>query len=393
MEKRSWACALEKPPRVFFLVILIVLVVYCVHAVRIYKPYTFAYADPGWQVYTAMSLVEDGDLDLRNQLGFAPSSVDDQTSRGVRGEWYPVHEYLMPVFTVPFYWAFGVNGCLLFNILCSAGIAGVLYLLLLLFVPPLIAAAAGLMTAFGTLFYAYSYSYSLDVFSTLLMLISFYFLLRKQYSAAGFSWGLTVLARVGSVLSLAAFIFLLLADGFSSTRGQTAKTLSAKLAPLMRFCLAGVPAAVVFCLANWHMFGGPFDTAYVHWQVYRDEQLVVLSQTALFNRPLINGLNLMLFGLIEGDPLLLVAIPLGLPLMLKRYPRAACAILLLAAVLIPFYAKYEGSPSYGIRYLMPLAALFSIPFALAVQWVVQRATAFMYWAKQQRLNENANPNA
>lgn len=66
-----------------------------------------------------MSIVEDGDLDLGNQLHNNPSQPADQTSQGKNGEWYPLHEFPMPVLTVSFYLLFGINGCLIFNVIVS----------------------------------------------------------------------------------------------------------------------------------------------------------------------------------------------------------------------------------------------------------------------------------
>ena len=62
-----------------------------------YEPFAFALYDPGWMVSTVMSITEDGGLDLRDQLQNDPSQAADQTSLGKNGEWYPLHEFIMPV--------------------------------------------------------------------------------------------------------------------------------------------------------------------------------------------------------------------------------------------------------------------------------------------------------
>jgi hypothetical protein len=79
------------PPDAQFLAVCLLLV-YGLYVVRRLEPgFTFAKADPGWMITTVMSIVEDGDLDLRNQLRNDPEEAADQTSQGKAGQWYPLH--------------------------------------------------------------------------------------------------------------------------------------------------------------------------------------------------------------------------------------------------------------------------------------------------------------
>src|SRR5690606_15577473 len=84
-----------------------------------YKPYTFGDYDPGWMIFTTQSLVEDFDLDLKNQLENNPENIGGQIALGKAGEWFPLHEWLISLFGVPFYLLFGVPGTLLCNMLMS----------------------------------------------------------------------------------------------------------------------------------------------------------------------------------------------------------------------------------------------------------------------------------
>src|SRR5262245_48621577 len=75
----------------------------------------FLWGDATGVYYSARSLVEDRDLDLRNQLGNDPQNAADQTAIGASGEWYPVHEPAVYVLVTPFYAVFGTVGLWIAN--------------------------------------------------------------------------------------------------------------------------------------------------------------------------------------------------------------------------------------------------------------------------------------
>src|SRR5262245_39360339 len=147
-------------------------------------------------VSTVMSIVEDRDLDLRNQLHNDPNQAADQTALGVNGEWFPLHEYLMPVMTVPLFLLGGINGCLFFNVIVNCALMMLLYYLCARHVQPLTAFVAVTLIAFSTLFLDYSYSYSLDVFAAFLLVAAYSSLVSGRPVLAGFVWGLAVLGRM-----------------------------------------------------------------------------------------------------------------------------------------------------------------------------------------------------
>ena len=65
------------------------------HIFFIYQPYSFLIGDCPYYAETAISLILDHDLDLRNQLKGGLETHERQISMGARGEWYPKHPILM----------------------------------------------------------------------------------------------------------------------------------------------------------------------------------------------------------------------------------------------------------------------------------------------------------
>ncbi|HKQ96943.1 MAG TPA: hypothetical protein VJV75_03625, partial [Candidatus Polarisedimenticolia bacterium] len=78
-----------------------------------YRPLTWLVGDGPYYAETAVSLLHDHDLDLRNQLPGGLVVHGPQIALGAGGEWYPKHPILLPVLGLPFLAAFGLPGLLL----------------------------------------------------------------------------------------------------------------------------------------------------------------------------------------------------------------------------------------------------------------------------------------
>jgi hypothetical protein len=369
---------LAKKPRIIVFLVVCLILVYGMYVARQFNGFDFARYDPGWMVSTVMSLVEDGDLDLRNQLHNDPAQAADQTSLGENGQWYPLHEFLMPVLTVPFYLAFGIYGCLIFNVLVSILLMLTLFELCCRHVDFQSAFAAIILTAFTTLFLNYTYSYSLDVFSTFLLVLAYWCVVRRRFLPAGFVWGMATLSRLSIAITLPGFIaYLLLVADFSfksNSKGRTPgiQTLSKKMRPAVSFLTGGFPLAICFLLSNWLMFGSPATTSYDRWQQFVNGQSVVSSQRGAFSCSFVENLPKTLIdqksGLLIGAPLIIVSVAFGLGPFWRKARNETILLLITSGSLIVLFSKYCYAVPGGVgnRYLMPVVALFAIPLGLAI---------------------------
>jgi hypothetical protein len=356
-----------------FLVICLILV-YGAYNVRQYKPYTFAVYDPGWFVSTVMSIAEDHDLDLRNQLKNDPSQAADQTAQGKHGEWYPLHEIVMPIATLPLFFAFGINGCLIFNIMISIFLMILIFLLCEHFADTYSAFASTALTAFVSLFINYTYSYSLDVFSTFLLLLAFLGAVRRMYLLSGCVWGLSVFARFSNIVTILAFLlYIFLASVLDTSHKPIHWQGISRGKALLKYLIGALPWGGCFLLTNWAMFGSPMITSYDRWQHFVNGNAIVSSQRNAFSCSILDNLPKVLLdpqsGLFVGAPLLILALAFGMRgFWQKARNEAAFFIVISASLLLLFSAYCNAMPGIpGNRYLMPVVALSAIPFSFALK--------------------------
>lgn len=333
-----------------------------------YEPFAFTSADAGWLVTVVQSLAHDGDLDLRNQLHYAVAEASDQCSLGANGEWFSVHEWLMPLLTVPFYTLWDVNGCLIFNLTVATVSAILAYRLAMRCGSPPAAFAATIVVVFGSMLRDYSYGYSLDVFATLVLLAATLPLLAKDYFLGGLFVGLAVLGRLhlAAVVPIALLLALL-------ARGWRAKG-----AALLALAAGGALPLAVLLYANAEMYGSPFTVAYERWLVPENEGLALVNQRqVLFTTPLFSGVAEMLFsretGFLFGAPFAPIAL-LGLGRLWNRRREDCVFVVGAALALLALYSMAAGGlhPGQGNRYLLPVSLLLVLPLAELIRSVTER---------------------
>lgn len=335
------------------------------YVLRIYQPHTYAHADIGWQMLTVQSLAEDGDLDFKNQLNNDFRETQGQASLGKNGEWFSLHEILMPILALPFWKLLGVDGCLIFNILIAIATTIVTYYLSLNYASIYSSFVAALLTLSSSLLLVYSYSFSGDLFGAFLFLLSYYQLTNKRFLSSGFFWGLAVLARMLNVFTFPAmFIGILLLTKKES------KTSPA----LIKFLLAGVPAFLFFCIANYQMFGHPLKSAYQSWLIFDDQGNALIKAYSFFpTKDLFKTFFDILFnrqtGLFISSPLLFLAF--GLCFSGKKITAQAIIFILISLSFLLFATIYcateFGYPgAYGNRYLISVSLLSAVPLAIVL---------------------------
>ncbi len=344
------------------------LALFSVRAAAQYRPHTYLFADCNYYAATAVSLVYDHDLDLRNQLRGGLRFHGGQIALGRDGAWYPMHPILMPIAAAPFLAAFGLPGLLVFNLLTLSGLALVLMRLARPLATPPAAAAAALTLILGTFVRRYDYNFSPDLFATLLVSLGVLAFVRGRDATGGVLLGLSVAAKLTHLFLLP---FVLLYAGACRGRNRAARAAAAALPPLL--CLMAL---------NWLHFGSPWTTSYDVNVSTAGGTVSLFSHRAFFDQNVITGLAGELFdlqrGLLWTAPALLLAVP-GFVLLLRRLPREGLLLLGLSEFLILLFATYRfwAASHYGNRFLMPVVAFASPAVALvfdhAAQWLRRRS--------------------
>ncbi len=307
-------------------------------------------------IFTSQSLVEDFDLDLRNQLDHDISNIEGQVSLGKNGEWYPLHEWLISVLGVPFYFLFGVNGTLLCNMLLSLLIGFYMYKVCALHYSPFIAFIGSSLTFASSLLLHYSYSFSVDVLGALFATISLYFMQKHKPAMAGILFSLTVFGRNQYLILLPAFLLYLALDKKNENK---------KLNTIFIFLLGGLPLGLLFFLQNYLMYGSPFLAAYNFWLDVDPLTGTLALRSHSFDKHLLEGLSEILFSaknsVFTGIPLFPFALILGSRDLYVKSPAMIYFITFTALTLIMFFSIYVGFPGEtGNRYLIFLAPLSAI---------------------------------
>jgi hypothetical protein len=323
-----------------------------------YRPLTYLLGDAPYYAMTAVSLVQDHDLDLRNQLRGGLEVHGKQIALGRDGEWFPKHPVLMAVAAAPFLVALGIPGLLAFNILVLGALAVAMMRLARPAAPPWAGALAALLLVLGTFLRRYDYDFSPDLFATLVLVLGLLALARGRDGAAGALLGLGVAARLAHVLLLP--LALAYAGWCRGRRG------------FLRSAAGCAPTLLALALLNLALFGSPLTTPYDRNVVRRDGDLVVVSHRGLFDGDPVRGVAGQLFdpshGLLPTSPIILLALP-GVVLHYRRRPREALLYLAVGEFLLLFFGTYRywAASHYGPRFLMPLVALAAPSMALTLE--------------------------
>lgn len=320
-----------------------------------YQPLTWLVGDGPYYAETAVSLLHDHDLDLRNQLPGGLQVHGPQIALGPGGEWFPKHPILLPVVGLPFLAAFGLPGLLLLNLLVLAGFAALLFTLGCRVAPPRAAVAATAILLAGTFVRAYAYNLSPDLFASVLVAAAVLAALDGRFAASGLLIGAAILAKPLLTALLPPMLLYV--------------ALRAGARPLGRFVAGGLLPAFGFLFLNLALFGSPLVTAYDRNVVLVDGEPVITTHRDQFDGDPFAAARGMIVdarrGLLRTAPALLLALP-GFVLLFRRRPAEAAwlsgSALLLFLVLCPYRLWAESH--YGNRFLMPLVVFAAPAMAL-----------------------------
>ena len=353
-------------------VVAALLAVILIRITFLYEPYTFLIGDCPYYTQTAVSLLTDGDLDLRNQLGGGLARHARQISLGARGEWYPKHPILMPVLSLPLLPFLGMNSFLVFNVLVLLGLGLALYRLCLLSVGPQAAALGSLATILGSFLILYDYNYSPDLFACLLLTLATIAVIRGRPALGGVMGGLAVFARTSNIFLLP----LLAAYVAWKARGDGRRLVRS----LVLFAAtAAVPLGIQAAL-NTAMFGSPAVSPYMRILDLQDGRQVLRSHMSDFDNPLSEGIAGQLFdrhkGLLFTAPILLAAIP-GFFVWFRRRPDQALLCIAIGEFIFLLFSRYRWwrTSHEGNRFLMPTVALAAPAVACLLDWILERGAA------------------
>jgi len=317
---------------------------------------TFLIGDCAYYRATLVSLLQDHDLDVGNNLaaqGYYP--LPGNVARGRNGAVYPKHPILLAVAALPFYVVAGDMGLLAFNLLQLAALVLVMWIGARRFAPDLICFALMLWFAFGTMLRPVAYNFAPDVLSSLLVVGGLVALLYRRCATAGLLMGLALWAKWTNAIFLPIALAALVA-----WRDWRA---------LIRFgAAAAIPLAGLLAL-NWHMFGSPLVTPYDRVLIVENHRWTLEpSHRTFFTMPFWRGLWMQLadahMGLVVAAPPVLLALP-GFALMFRRARAEALLVGAACAAQLAMFAKYDqwNVSSYGPRFLLSVVALSALPAA------------------------------
>ena len=156
---------------------------------------TFLIGDCPYYRATLVSLLEDHDLDVRNNLTDERYALPSNVARGRNGAFYPKHPILLAVAALPFYVVAGDAGLLAFNLAQLGALVLVMWIGARRYAPDWVAFAVMVWFAFGTLLRSAAYNFAPDVLSTLLVVGGVVALLHGRSLTAGALLGLSLWAK------------------------------------------------------------------------------------------------------------------------------------------------------------------------------------------------------
>jgi hypothetical protein len=331
---------------------MLVLAIAGFFAAMVYAPNTWINRDGRFYVNVNMTIVEDFSLQQERfahswyarRLGWNRNLPWDWSNVAVgrAGEFLPKHPWLMPVLSTPFFFAFGLLGTLLFNLLLFAFLAAGLYRFAREYAGPPSAALAVGTFLLGTSVHLFMYDYNIDVMILALFSMALAALAARRGLAAGVFTGLCLVVKPTCVILLPVLLLLL-------WERKDLKTLKWSL-------LGGAATlAVAGCVNTW-LFGRPWWSGYSRTLVLEGFERKIFSHADAFGRPLSEGIRSVWtgqFGLAGRHTLMVLALPGLAALAFSRWRYILGALLtLLASILL--FAKFEYA---GDRFHWPAIAL------------------------------------
>jgi hypothetical protein len=331
-----------------------------------YEPHTYLHGDGAFYANINKALWHDGTIEqtnyhphswLEDDLGWN-RNLDQgwsNVSLGRDGRWMPKHSYVLPLFSTPFYAAFGLTGLLLFHLLMMVLLVVASYGIAARFISPACAAVATFLVAAQPVLRGELYAYNNDAFISALLALAVWTFLHHRLIASGALFGIAVWAKATNLLFVLPFAIWLL---WRRDRGQILRGLGAFLVPV--FLWLG---------SNAWFYGGPLTTSYSNILVRTNGQLTTEGIEKQFDEPLKDGLDRILNnerqGLIPQAPLLLLALLGAFWMLTDQHQRAlGAAYLSILGLFLILHAKYAYT--YG-RFFLPVVGISVLPLGALLE--------------------------
>ncbi len=330
---------------------------------------TWIYRDGRFYVNVNENLLDRGSLEdpfahswYSGELGWNYNLTADfsNLALGARGEKYHFRPWIMPVLSTPLYWAFGLFGVLLFNLLGFAVAAVGVDRFTRAYASSSASALAtlGLLLAGGVR--ARVYDYSVDVLSLALLGVALYALVTRRGLLAGFFLGLTVLIKPPSIL-LAVPCGLILWE-----RGE--------LKVLLHAVYGGAIALGLGAAMNTYMFGRPWWFGYSRVLVVEGGVQGVVSDSDAFETPWSVGIPDLWsgpWGVARRWGLFALCL-VGHAAMIRRRPRYVLGTVLTTVGMFLLFSRF---PWRFDRFLFGAFALHVPALARALELIFKAAQA------------------
>ncbi len=253
------------------------------------EPYTWIVRDGRFYVNSNETLLHDFTYEeafarswYEENLGWNYNLPPDfsNVAQGARGELYHFRPWLLPVLGMPLYFAFGLYGALLFNLLCYFVIAGGGFVFASRFTGRRYAAAVVPLWLLGTTMVETLYDYSVDALLVAFFVLALEAMFRKRGAIAGACIAATLVIKPTSLFYVPAVAALL----FELPRSERKRV-------FVNAIYGGAAALIVAALVNWWMYGAPWVFGYMRAiHVVRGE-MALASTGDRFNTPLVEGLQ------------------------------------------------------------------------------------------------------
>lgn len=349
----------------FTAIVVLVAILACLFSVHSHwEPDRWLHNDAAFYMNTIRSVMEHGTL---RQEAMHPHSwydtdlgwnrnVDAAWSNialGRNGEWWPKHPILMPLCAIPFVWAFGSMGTLVFQCLCVVLIALFTWRIARRFAPRPAALAATLVLVTSGWMSNVIWGFSNDAFLSALVLGAVDAALSLKAVPSGVLMGLAIFAKPTCVLFAPGVlgVFLFRKDWRAA----------------LKFCAAAAVPCAIFAASNAYLYGAPWKTGYDNILVRIDGKLSTRSHRDDFAFSLA-GLKAGLanvavgrtYGFSRNFPFFLLGL-LGIVPLMRRQGKRGLLLTWMILVPVAFHAPFHW---YRIDFSLPSAALAMAPFAV-----------------------------
>ena len=343
-------------------VALLVLFTVAAHVAGLYRPNTWINRDGRFYANTNTTIVEDLSFEqpfaaswYNGALGWnrnLPASFSN-IALGRHGEHWPMHPYLMPVLSTPLFFAFGLFGTLIFNVMLFGVAAYAAFVFARAYAPPAAAVAAVATLLLSTAIHEYAYDYHVDVLLLGLLCTGLAGLVRGRGALLGVCYAMMLIVKPTSLLFLPAILLILWE---SSPPSQTSRRSVLKQAILGGAVVIGLAACV-----NTYLFGRPWWFGYNRVLIVVGGEQTIESDVEAFSTPLVEGLRKVWsgpWGLRHRQTMIALAAP-GLLALLWKRPRYALGAAATAAMSLVVFAqyKYEGDRFHWPAIVLLLPAL------------------------------------